>query len=123
LRSSGCIRAEYSRQGGGFELSGQVALNRGMHAIWFSVKGVFLVDQFVSGGLNMMKVETTPAVESLVADMRRLSEKEQRVLVGVILQDRKLEPFVEELEDHLSCERAKEDPEEPIPLSAQLLSL
>ena len=94
-----------------------------MHAIWFSVKGVFLVDQFVSGGLNMMKVETTPAIESLVADMRRLSEKEQRVLVGVILQDRKLEPFVEELEDHLSCERAKEDPEEPIPLSAQLLSL
>lgn len=71
----------------------------------------------------MMKVETTPSIESLVAEMRRLSEEEQRVLAGVILQERELEPFVEELEDHLSCERAAEDPEEPLPLAPQLLSL
>ena len=71
----------------------------------------------------MMKVETTPSIESLVAEMRRLSEEEQRVLAGVIVQERELEPFVEELEDHLSCERAEEDPEEPLPLAPQLLSL
>ena len=71
----------------------------------------------------MMKVETTPSIESLVAEMRRLSEEEQRALASVVLQDGKLEPFVEELEDQLSCERAEKDPEEPIPLSPQLLSL
>lgn len=71
----------------------------------------------------MIKVEKTSSIESLVAEMRQLSEKEQRTLAGVVLQDRKLEPFVEELEDHLSCERAEEDPEEPIPLASQLLSL
>jgi hypothetical protein len=71
----------------------------------------------------MMKVETTRSVESLVAEMQRLSEEEQRALAGVILQERKLEPFVEELEDQLSCERAGEDPEEPLPLAPQLLSL
>jgi hypothetical protein len=69
----------------------------------------------------MLKVETTPGIESLVAEMRQLSEKEQRALAGVILQDRKLEPFVEELEDQLSCERAEEDPEELIPLVPQSL--
>jgi hypothetical protein len=41
----------------------------------------------------------------------------------VVLQDRKLEPFVEELEDQLSSERAAEDPEELIPFSPELLSL
>ena len=66
----------------------------------------------------MLKVETTPSIESLVAEMRQLSEEEQRALAGVVLQDRKLEPFVEELEDHLSCERAEEDPAEPLPLSS-----
>jgi hypothetical protein len=71
----------------------------------------------------MMKVETTRSIESLVAEMQRLSEEEQRALAGVILQERKLEPFVEELEDQLSCERAGEDAEEPLPLAPQLLSL
>jgi len=54
----------------------------------------------------MIKVETTPSIESLVAEMRQLSEEEQRVLAGAVLQDRKLEAFVEELDDHLSCEKA-----------------
>ena len=65
----------------------------------------------------MLKVETTPIIENLVAEMRQLSEDEQRALAEVVLNDRKLEPFVEELEDHLSCERATTD--EP----AQLLRL
>jgi hypothetical protein len=38
--------------------------------------------------------------------MRQLSEEEQRTLAGAVLQDRKLEAFVEELDDHLSCERS-----------------
>ncbi|HKS10969.1 MAG TPA: hypothetical protein VJS13_15580 [Pyrinomonadaceae bacterium] len=71
----------------------------------------------------MIEVETTPSIESLVAEMRQLSEEEQRALAVVVLQERKLEPFVEELEDQLSCERAEEDPEEPLPLAPQLLSL
>ena len=48
----------------------------------------------------------TPKVESLIAEMQQLSEEEQRTLAGAVLQDRKLEAFVEELEDHLSCERS-----------------
>ena len=40
--------------------------------------------------------------------MRELSEEEQRSLAGVVLQDRKLEAFVEELDDHLSCETEAE---------------
>ena len=52
----------------------------------------------------MINVETAPKVESLIAELRELSEEEQRSLAGAVLQDRKLEAFVEELEDHLSCE-------------------
>ena len=54
----------------------------------------------------MIKVETAPNVDSLVAEMRQLSEDEQRALAGAVLQERRLEVFVEELEDHLSCERS-----------------
>jgi hypothetical protein len=54
----------------------------------------------------MSKVETAPSIENLVAEMRQLSEKEQRTLAAAVLQDRKLEAFVEELDDHLSSERA-----------------
>lgn len=54
----------------------------------------------------MIKVETAPRVESLIAEMRQLSEEEQRTLAGAVLQERKLEAFVEELDDHLSCERS-----------------
>ncbi len=55
----------------------------------------------------MIKVETTPSIESLVAEIGQLSEEEQRALAGAILQDRKLEAFIEELDDHLTCERAE----------------
>ena len=54
----------------------------------------------------MIKVETAPNVENLVAEMRQLSEAEQRALASAVLQERSLEPFVEELEDHLTCERS-----------------
>src|SRR5689334_9445850 len=54
----------------------------------------------------MINVETVPKLESLLAELRELSEEEQRALAGAVLQDRKLEAFVEELEDHLRCESA-----------------
>lgn len=54
----------------------------------------------------MINIETAPKVESLIAEMRQLSEDEQRSLAGAVLQDRKLEAFVEELDDHLNCEKA-----------------
>ena len=54
----------------------------------------------------MSKVKTLPNVESIVAEIQHLSEKEQRVLAAAVLQDRSLEAFVEELDDQLSCERA-----------------
>ena len=41
--------------------------------------------------------------------MHQLSEDDQRSLAALVLEDRKLEAFVEELEDHLSCERATEE--------------
>ena len=59
----------------------------------------------------MIKVETAPRVENLIAEMRQLSEEEQRTLAGAVLQERKLEAFVEELDDHLSCERSSSSEE------------
>lgn len=54
----------------------------------------------------MSRVNTARSIENIVAEMRQLSEEEQRRLAEAVLQDRKLEPFVEELEDNLNCERA-----------------
>jgi hypothetical protein len=54
----------------------------------------------------MSKVKSASSIESIIDDMHQLSENEQRTLAGAILGDRKLEAFVEELEDHLSCEKA-----------------
>ena len=54
----------------------------------------------------MINIETVPKVESLIAEMRQLSEEEQRSLAGAVLEDRQLEAFVEELDDHLNCEKA-----------------
>jgi hypothetical protein len=54
----------------------------------------------------MSTVKTSPSVESIVADIQQLSDEEQRTLAATVLQERSLEPFVEELEDQLSCERA-----------------
>ena len=57
----------------------------------------------------MSKVKTAPNIESIIDRMQQLSEEEQRALAAVVLEDQKLEAFVEELEDHLSCERAAEE--------------
>ena len=57
----------------------------------------------------MSRVSTAPSIESIVDEMHQLSEKEQRAMAAAVLQDRELEAFVEELEDHLTCERATEE--------------
>ena len=57
----------------------------------------------------MYRIKDAPKIESLIAELHQLSEDEQRALAGVILEDRKLEAFVEELDDHLSCEKAVEE--------------
>ena len=57
----------------------------------------------------MSRVNTAPSIESIVDEMHQLSENEQRALAAAVLQDRELEAFVEELEDHLTCERATEE--------------
>ena len=44
-------------------------------------------------------------IENAIQEIYKLSEQEQRALAGAVLADRKLEAFVEELEDHLICER------------------
>ncbi len=59
--------------------------------------------------LIMSRVETASIIENIIAGMHQLSEGEQRALAGAILKDRQLEAFVEELEDHLSCEKAAEE--------------
>jgi hypothetical protein len=57
----------------------------------------------------MSRVNTAPTIDSIVEEMHQLSEDEQRSLGAAVLQDRKLEAFVEELEDHLMCEAAAEE--------------
>ena len=52
---------------------------------------------------------STENITRLVETMRRLSEDQQRGLAAAVLQERKLEAFVEELEDHLMCETAVEE--------------
>jgi hypothetical protein len=54
----------------------------------------------------MSRVNTLPSVESIIAEMRHLSPDQQRALAAAVLQDRSLEAFVEEVEDHLSCDQA-----------------
>jgi len=57
----------------------------------------------------MSGVNTAPAIGNIIDDMHQLSDAEQRALAAAILKDRKLEAFVEELDDSLSCERAAEE--------------
>ena len=65
----------------------------------------------------MSRVNTAPSIESIVDTLYQLSENEQRALAAAVLKDRKLEAFVEELEDHLTCERAAEEgPAKPFKL-------
>lgn len=54
----------------------------------------------------MSSVETAPTVKNLIAEMRQLSQEEQRNLASAVLGEKNLEAFVEEIEDQLSCERS-----------------
>ena len=57
----------------------------------------------------MTLVKDRISVEQVAESIGVLSEKDQRQLAALVLRDRKLEPFVEELEDSLACERAAEE--------------
>ena len=52
----------------------------------------------------MAKLETPSILEKILDQLQQLSEQEQRTLAHRVLNDRKLESFVEELDDQLSCE-------------------
>jgi len=54
----------------------------------------------------MSRPKPVPSVENIIDKMHQLSDDEQRALAATVLKDRKLEAFVEELEDQLSCESA-----------------
>jgi len=54
----------------------------------------------------MSTVKTRPTIENIIDGMHQLSDDQQRALAGAIVEDRKLEAFIEELEDHLNCESA-----------------
>ncbi len=54
----------------------------------------------------MALLETVLTVHQILEGIRQLSVDEQRALAAAVLADRKLEAFVEELEDSLACEDA-----------------
>ena len=57
----------------------------------------------------MSRVNIVQSIETIIDELHQLSEDELRALAAVVLDDRKLEAFVEELEDHLMCETAAEE--------------
>lgn len=62
----------------------------------------------------MAKLETALSLEQIIEGMRQLNDDEKRALASIVLLDPSLEAFVEELDDHLTCERAVNDaPPEP----------
>lgn len=62
----------------------------------------------------MATLEATLSLDQILDNIGRLSEKEKRVLANAVLHDRRLEAFVEELDDQLACDKAVEDgPPEP----------
>lgn len=52
----------------------------------------------------MTKLQTPPLLDQILENMHQLSGDEQRALANKVLNDRKLEAFVEELDDQLTCE-------------------
>jgi hypothetical protein len=54
----------------------------------------------------MAKLVTALSLEQILEGMRQLSDQEKRTLASIILSDPRFEAFVEELDDHLTCERA-----------------
>ena len=64
----------------------------------------------------MATLESTLSIEQLLVNMRALSDEDKRALAAAVLNDRKLEAFVEELDDQLACEKATEEgPPQPFP--------
>ena len=64
----------------------------------------------------MATLESTLSIEQLLENMRALSDEDKRALAAAVLNDRKLEAFVEELDDQLACENATEEgPSQPFP--------
>ena len=64
----------------------------------------------------MATLESTLSIEQLLDNMRALSDEDKRALAAAVLNDRKLEAFVEELDDQLACEKATEEgPPQPFP--------
>jgi len=62
----------------------------------------------------MAKLETALSLEQMLEGMRQLSDQEKRALTAMVLSDVRLEVFVEELDDNLTCERAAgEGPPQP----------
>lgn len=62
----------------------------------------------------MAKLETALTLEQILEGIRQLSDQEKRALASSVLSDSKLEAFVEELDDNLTCERAVDGrPPEP----------
>lgn len=57
----------------------------------------------------MNKVEIALSLEQILEGMRQLNDQEKRKLASVVLLDSKLEAFVEELDDQLTCERGLDD--------------
>ena len=57
----------------------------------------------------MAKFEAALSLEQIVKGMRHLNNEEQRALASMVLSDPRLESFVEELDDHLTCERAVDE--------------
>jgi hypothetical protein len=57
----------------------------------------------------MLTIEIVLTVEQIAESIRQLSDQDQRKLAAIVLQDRNLEAFVEELEDSLACESATDE--------------
>lgn len=54
----------------------------------------------------MSKLETALSLEQIMEGVRQLNDHEKRELASLVLSDPRLEAFIEELDDHLMCERA-----------------
>ena len=54
----------------------------------------------------MAKLETVLSLEQILEGMRQLNVEEKRTLASLVVSDPRLEAFVEELDDDLTCERA-----------------
>ncbi len=57
----------------------------------------------------MTKIEIALTVEQIAESIGQLPEPDQRRLAALLLHEQKVEPFIEELDDSLSCEKASEE--------------